>query len=235
MDITVLDNNSKIDGLSASFRQNVDGPEGELIDWFLRQNAIRTPRGCRTTLVREPRLESGFPDLVVVIWHQATAESWSNERATLSSAEIRVLHFLAQNGPTTEKQLSSIFVRDLSSRLECLLDAGTVHRTRSHWVARPLSKIFAIRRLIAIEAKLSQWAEVLQQAQLNTWFATESYVLIPKLPKNVGFSHIARSSGIGVWTKDQGEVYSAPTNGDCLPRSYASWMFNEWVWQAARG
>lgn len=234
MNVALLDNNSRIDGLSASFRQHAGGAECKLIDWFLEQDAIRPPRGCRTTLFREPRLESGFPDLVAVIWHEATAREWSDARASLTSAEMRILHFLVHRGPCTEAELSAIFVRQLSSRLERLLDAATVRRTRSHWIARPLSKIFAVRRLVAIEAKLSRWTDVLQQAQLNTWFASESYVLVPKLPKSESFYDSARSHGIGIWTQESGEVYSAAQDATGLPRSYASWLFNEWAWQAAR-
>ena len=234
MSVSILDQNSRIHGLRTSFRKHTDGPERELVNWFLEQDAIRTPRGCRTTLFREPRLESGFPDLVAVTWHERTASEWSDARAELTSAEIRVLHYLAHHGPCTEEELSAIFVNRLSLRLDRLLDAETVRRTSSRWVARPLSKIFAVRRLVAIEAKLSQWADVLQQAHLNTWFATESYVLIPKLPRSESFSDSARSQGIGIWTKEHGEVFSASHHGNALPRSYASWLFNEWVWQAAR-
>lgn len=234
MNAAILDNNSRIDGLGASFRHHVGGPECELVDWFLKQNAIGTPRGCRVTLFREPRLESGFPDLVAVIWHEATARSWSDARVSLTAADIRILHYMAHRGPCNEEELSGIFVKRLGSRLERLLEAGTIRKTRSHWIARPLSKIFAIRRLVAIEAKLNQWAAVLQQAQLNTWFATESYVLIPKLPKSKSFSDSARTLGIGIWTQECGEVHSAAQDKSGLPRSYASWLFNEWAWRAAR-
>ena len=69
---SILDSNSETKGLGVSFRKNVPGPEHELLDWFLEQQPIRAPRGCRATFFREPRLESGFPDLVAVIWHVNT-------------------------------------------------------------------------------------------------------------------------------------------------------------------
>lgn len=232
MSVSILDEHSRISGLGASFRRQTGGPECELVDWFLGQNPIPAPRGCRTTMFREPRLESGFPDLVAVIWHQKTANNWCEARAELTAADIRVLHYLAHHGPCTQEELSAIFVERLPSRLERLLDAETVRRTSSRWYARPLSQIFAVRRLVAVEAKLSQWTAVLEQAQLNTWFASESYVLIPKLPRAESFSDSARLHGIGIWTQEHGEVHSASHLGERLPRSYASWLFNEWVWQA---
>ena len=234
MTLSVLDSNTnrKQLGLGASFRKPVPGPEIDLINWFLEQNPIRVPRGCRATIFREPKLESGFPDLVAVIWHVKTARQWSPQRAALTPPDVRVLHHLAHHGPCTEDDLSDLFTSRLRSRLERLELADTVRRTKTHWRARPLSQTFAVRQIIAFEAKLSQWDAVLEQAHLNTWFATESYVLIPKLPRSDDFEDSARSQGIGIWTKTNGKIASATGETNGTPRSYASWLFNEWVWRA---
>ena len=234
MTLSILDDSSSKHclGLGAAFRKQVPGPEIDLIDWFLEQQPIRVPRGCRGTIFREPRLESGFPDLVAVIWHINTARQWSPERASLTPADVRVLHHLAHRGPCTEGDLSVLFTDRLRSRLERLEMANTVRRTKTHWHARPLSQTFAVRQIIAFEAKLSKWSAVLEQAYLNTWFASESYVLIPKLPRSSSFEQSARSRGIGIWTKQHGKVSSAAGEANATPRSYASWLFNEWVWRA---
>lgn len=233
MSISVLDRNTRITGLRTSFRKAVGGPECELVDWFLGQNPFPVPRGCRGTIFREPRLESGFPDLVAVIWHEKTVKEWSRERANLNASDIRVLHLLAQRGQCTKRELSVIFTDRLTIRLERLEAAGTVRKTKTHWRSRPLSQIFAVRRIIAFEAKLNQWGAVLNQANLNTWFASESYVLIPRLPRSQSFTDLAKSLGIGIWTRDVGQVHAADVDSETLPRSYASWLFNEWVWQAS--
>src|SRR6266545_1584632 len=43
------------------FRNRRSGPESDLVDRFVDALPLGTPRDCRTTLFREPRLLSGFP------------------------------------------------------------------------------------------------------------------------------------------------------------------------------
>ncbi len=234
MTVSVLDCNSRVPDGGPSFRKATGGPECELVDWFLDQDAIGVPRGCSVTVFREPRLESGFPDLVAVVWNEKTANSWCDERSALASADIRVLHYLAQQGPSTLDELSCVFDSRLASRLQRLERAETILRSQNHWRARPLTRTFAVQRIVAFEAKLSQWTSVLHQAFLNTWFASESYVLIPHLPKSATFEETALSRGLGIWTREQGEVQSPSLYPESSPRSYASWLFNEWVWRAHR-
>ena len=62
---------SKTPGLS--FRKGKAGPEQELLDWFLQQKLISIPRGHNVSIFREPRLPSGFPDLVIVVWNVSVA------------------------------------------------------------------------------------------------------------------------------------------------------------------
>jgi hypothetical protein len=109
-----------------------------------------------------------------------------------------------------------------------------VRRIRNSWVARPLSHSFAVRRIIAVEAKVAEWAAALDQASLNTWFASESYVLVPHVPRGERLLAAAKSLGVGVWARNSKAKYAVSTSSANLPRSYASWLFNEWVWRAVR-
>ncbi len=107
---------------------------------------------------------------------------------------------------------------------------------RDLWSARPASKIFAVERLVAVEAKVGKWAEALKQAVLNTWFASESYLLLPRMT-NGELSKAASERGIGIWSQDKGpEWLGLPALEEAnLPRSYGSWLFNEWAWRRALG
>jgi hypothetical protein len=218
--------------LGGARRHHCPGPESELVDWFLEECPFRIPRGCRATLFREPRLMSGFPDLVLVYWSERAIEQWNEDRAHLRDSELRLLHYLVQHGHSSKENIEKVFSTDVDERLDRLQAAGLLRRVGNGWKPRALSKCYAVREIIAIEAKMSDWTTVLQQAYLNTWFASQSYILVPNIPRGARFLDQAASLNIGVWSRLEGcQIKPSPVSSQ-LPISYASWLFNEWVWKA---
>ena len=230
--VNIVDRGS-LNRTGANFRLSRRGPEQRLVDWFIRELPFDVPRNCRGTLFREPRLDSGFPDVVLVVWHPATMQQWSADRAKLKTGDLRLLHYLLESGPTSEADLKRVFHRGLVSSLSRLREADVARHTRDRWVIRPIAKSFAVRNIIAVEAKVADWRRAARQAHLNTWFTTESYVLLPDAGKDHPLLATARALGIGVVSQIQGLVRRPRSKGS-LPRSYASWLFNEWVWRASR-
>jgi hypothetical protein len=95
---------------------------------------------------------------------------------------------------------------------------------------------FAVRSIIAFEAKISSWAIAVQQAFINRWFATESYVLVPKHAPLHRLVTVAGDVGVGVWTEGARRPVLRAVKSDARqPVSYASWLFNDWSWRQARG
>ena len=94
-----------------------------------------------------------------------------------------------------------------------------------------MAKSFAVRNIIAIEAKVADWQRAARQAYLNTWFTAESYVLLPDAGSDHPLHATAKALGIGVVSQTQGLVRK-PCSTESRPRSYAAWLFNEWVWRA---
>jgi hypothetical protein len=123
-----------------------------------------------------------------------------------------------------------LFGSETDRSLERLARSDMALLRGNHWRARPLSKIFAIRRIIAIEAKVSEWRAALDQAFINTWFTPESYVLVPVIPRGASLLDTALKQGIGVLSKQRPHLEPRPA---MRPRSYASWLFNEWSWRLA--
>jgi hypothetical protein len=193
------------------------------------------PAGCRATIFCEPRLASGFPDLVVVIWNVAATRSWSPRRADLQRDDIRLLHYLHLRGRdfATHEILKSVFQRGLRASLDRLRVAGLVRQRSQRYMPEPLSQAFAVRRIIAIEAKVSEWSSALDQAFLNTWFASQSYVLLPRRKATKHLRSVARSRGIGICCPGDAIVSKTSVPTRARPRSYASWLFNEWAWRFA--
>lgn len=210
------------------------GPELNLVCRFLNEYAPRVPRNCRVDIFCEPRLVSGFPDLVAVTWHVPTAEKWSEPRRNLSVDDVRILQFLVSYGPAELSDFEKFFAGVPSVSLAKLLAAGVVFRRRDRWHAQDLSKIYAVRTIVAYEAKMSNSRDVLQQASINRWFASESYVLLPKVPA-ASFLDDAVVLGIGVQVQGYRDpVVPARREASAQPLSYASWMFNEWSWLRSR-
>lgn len=231
MSIAIFDSRVNLTSMGLSFRGRTPGPESDLVDWFLATCPIRTPAGCRTTIFCEPRLESGFPDLVVVTWSPIPVRDWISERALLTCRDLRVLHFLMSQPFSSHGRLQELFPSKLKSTLDRLQAADLIRERRTGWMPRALSESFAVRSIVAIEAKIRNWRDGLEQAVLNTWFASHSYILLPHIPRHSPLLDEARLHGIGVWTRDNVRFpRSAP---DRLPRSYVSWLFNEWAWRAS--
>lgn len=230
--IEFVDSKSAPGNLGATFRRTRPGPELDLVESFLIQMPLEIPRGCQATVFREPMIESGFPDLVIVVWNRAAALKWSEERALLHSQDMRVMHFLHQAGSkVADEELFRLFRRPTHT-LERLERAGMVRRLKGGWSARALSWAFAAKKIIAVEAKVDRWAEVIDQAVLNTWFASTSYVLIPRRPTQQ-LRDVARKFGIGICSMEGEQVEEVSTPPEALPRSYASWLFNDLAWRTS--
>jgi hypothetical protein len=228
--MTIVDCDSNPGRSGISFRKGRPGPEQNLVDWFLERNAVKPREGERLTVFREPRLPSGFPDIVAVIWKESVASRWRNDRRNITAHDLRLMQFLVTSGPSQLPQLRLLFGASIHRSLDRLERSHMVVLNRRQWRARALSRTFAIRRIVAIEAKVAEWRAALDQAFINTWFTPESYVLVPNVPKGVGLLETAVRHGIGVLSKEKlGLVEHRVTQ----PLSYASWLFNEWTWRLA--
>lgn len=215
-----------------SFRRRCPGPEDLLVDWFLTQDLVRIPSGHRATAFREPRLPSGFPDLVIVIWKEAIARQWSPARESLQASDLRLMHLLACSGPQTPEAIEALFP-NWERSLQRLAEAGMVRTNKERWEIQSLDLVFAATQIIAVEAKIKEWRSALDQAHLNTWFASDSWVLVPRVPRNSTLLQDARELGVTVFAQESAICpMSAPAA--CTPRCYVSWLFNDWAWRAAR-
>jgi hypothetical protein len=214
-------------------RKPTAGPEYDIVLDYIQHQLPSSPKGQSRTIFLEPNIESVFPDIVAVYWHVDTAQRWSENRLRLVKVDIRTLHYLALVKKADDTQLRGSFSKCLSVSLERLHDANLVTYKSGTWRVKSLNKIFAVRRLITIEAKVSAWRQGLHQAFYNTWFASESYLLLSRIPKTSRVLDEAARFGIGVVTHKQPLNKSAAyAKREQIPKSYASWLFNEWVWRA---
>ncbi|MEX0700887.1 MAG: hypothetical protein WD069_02215 [Planctomycetales bacterium] len=228
MSLTIVDRDSAPEAVV--FRRPQPGPELELVERFILAMPLVHAPDSRVTVLREPRLESGFPDLVIVVWRATRTAGWGEARLALRPDDLRLMHYVYQRRRAAHTELVDCFgPRFAGSSIERLHDAGLVRRGGSAWFPCALERAFAATKIIAIEAKVGKWANVLAQARLNTWFASKSYVLVPRASQEQVME--AQRLGIGVLAPEDGRIREWDASTAPLPRSYASWIVNDLAWR----
>lgn len=197
------------------------------MDEFLQSFPLRPPPDCRVAVLREPVLESGIPDLVIVFWRPDVAKRWTPARWVLTKQDLLILQFLLSSGPIHHRDVIERFGSRSRRSIERLIDARMAREGRGILRAIAPRVTFAIRRIVAIEAKISRSQAVLDQALLNTWFTAESYVLLSSKVVEERFLARAREVGIGVLRPKDTLLRPRAVARTDQPRSYASWLFNE--------
>jgi hypothetical protein len=228
--VAIVSRSTSTPQLGPSFRSPRNGPELRLIETFLSAQPFTVRAGHRATIFREPQIDSGSPDIVVVIWQPRLTAHWPQARLTLIKQDFKTIHYLFQNGPRSQEEIKRIFGRRTEESLSRLRESKIIDYEKSQWKARSLSSIFCIRHLIAVEAKLGKTLDAIAQALLNTRFAADSYVLLPRLPKSHHVPYEASRFGIGLLNPPMSLRNLTPTG----PLSYISWMFNDWAWRFDR-
>jgi hypothetical protein len=197
---------------------------------FLGELRLRAFPDCQITIFKEPKLDGAYPDIVLVAWRPSVTFTWHPERKNINTHDLRLLHHLVAAGSQSEVHLLQLFGAGYKTRVERLQLAGLILQVRNGWRAKPLSSIFAAIAIVAIEAKMRDWGTALQQAFLNTWFASDSYVLVPGSENKEKLVAAAAAQGIGILNTDSRLSFK---RSRMLPRSYASWQLNEWAWRAS--
>lgn len=194
-----------------------------LLDEFDDENS-------RLSIFIEPRIGASYPDLVAVYWNSRIACGWSDLRKQITSNDLRIVHYLWTTGEMPDNLFKDRF-SDYDKSLVRLVDAGVFKKSSCGFEIDRASN-FAVQRIVAIEGKINGWQEGLNQALLNTCFASESYLLLAKWPKcQQELKATALRLGIGLIEPEMPLEYSHVIPQTMpVPGSQASWMFNEWCW-----
>ncbi|RQV94577.1 hypothetical protein EH220_07175 [bacterium] len=227
---TIIDRDSAPDGVV--FRRTLQGPERELVDAFIPAMPLVHAPDSRVTILREPGLESGYPDLVIVVWRDSRTANWGDARLALVPDDLRLMHYIFQRRRADHSELQDIFgSRFARYSTERLHDARLVRLAGQAWFPCAFDRTFAATKIIAVEAKIGKWTDVLNQARLNTWFASKSYILVPRVSEDQ--VQEAQQFGIGVVAHEQDSIREWDARTEPLPRSYASWVVNDLAWRAS--
>lgn len=220
--------------IGLKMRKRCEGPESDLVEAFANLAPKRFwSRNNHIALFFEPLLETGFPDIVICIYDPRHFDEWTSTRPRLQVQDLKVLHHLHLSGPTGVAAASIQLGFDeqlMIQTLENLRDAGLVRPVGKTWRPISIKRAFGIKRLMAIEAKISDWSDVLRQSRTNRWFASETYALSPVQRPSAKVVQRSEQLGVGIYTCGKSEVIEVcPSIRSPLPSCYASWLFNEWI------
>lgn len=219
-------------GLKA--RRPKDGPEQTLVQGFIehiKESIISNNN--QHAIFLEPQLATGFPDIVIVEYKASTFADWQESRALLKALDLKIIHHLHHVEKTTievlEQQLG-IDKKLLDTSLARLHDSRLAYRRANHWRPYSIKRTFAIKRIIAIEAKLTTSGNAIKQAHANKWFASETYVLSSVLNPSSKVIQTSKKLGIGLYLHRASQIIRVLGSSiSALPSCYGSWLFNEWI------
>ncbi len=206
------------------------GPEYTLLADARRAGILGTAQKD-SFFFEEPRLLTGFPDLVISV--RDPAYSGNRPSRALTTQHFRVLSHIytkSKNHRWNEVSKDLLIPPNILKRTLNDLNSYNLLAFREETLTPfPLNQVFCVSKIIAIEAKMKDWRKAIQQAVANTWFCSESYILVPRL-RNLDLACTeAAQAGIGVLTSNGSEVQKIvdPVILE-IPSSFASWMINEW-------
>lgn len=215
------------------FRQPTNGPELNIVNMYCEEHLSSLGVDESLSIFLEPKLNTGFPDIVAVFWDKEVTHKWPNARADLTSSDMTIVHHLNLVGQIPVEQLVKRFgTRKVSEMMLRLSDSQVAEVKSDEILRKPLCNTFAVKRIVAIEAKVRDWGKGLEQAFQNTLFASESYLLLESLPNSQNLFKNAEKLGVGLLDKDRSVTHPyLKSKVGSLPTSHAAWLFNEWAWK----
>lgn len=230
--IEVYDNYSN---LGIQNRRITEGKEIELVREYVeyRKSTFIESEDRKLAIFLESKIENSYPDIVFVEYNPYNYLNWNSCRSDLKKDDLKVLyHIYAQRNLDISEIVNQLGITWKSAALivERLYDSNLIIRKNSKWIIKNKSSITTYK-IEAVEAKLKQWEQVLQQSIINKNFASESYALsvIDSKPKKETISKFKRF-GVGIYLRNENgfEIMKTAKKAE-IPVSFNSIFFNEWI------
>lgn len=219
-------------------RSSTQGDELDLVNRYINTvvKQYSKLKGKKAVIFVEPQIDTGYPDIVIVEYNNSIIPKLDCSRKKITSTDLKILYYIHCKKRITLNDLSAdlgFSYEEVRKSFHRLFKSKMIYLSKDGKVARKkaLSKYCAIKRIIAIEAKLDKWNEAIIQAEHNIWFATETYILLNKEKCSPATLDSCRENGIGVILFNGSAntvLKSAKRN---FPVSYASLQFNEWLFR----
>lgn len=229
----MFDHNIKDIGLYT--RPSTQGDELELVKNFIEyytHNFLKNNKTSNLAIFVEPKVASGFPDIVFASYSPKILSNWSEERENLETRDLKVLSQLLMTKGSTGSELITrlkMSEKDTIQAIERLFDANMIIREQGIWKPVDIKKLYNIKKLISVEAKMTDIKKVAEQSIINTWFASQSYALTNTSNPQISTIKRFESQGIGLYCKKRSFKKIVEARKLVSPSSYQALLFNEWI------
>lgn len=182
----------------------------------------------------ETKINDSYPDIIFAEYDERFFQKWNQERNKLSSSDLKILHYIFTKKNVSSQKIikeMSIPYKNLLMSLEALLDTNLIKRDNHCWTIANRKELFGVNKIEAVEAKISKWDQVIQQAVINKAFSSESFIL-QKRKRKPDDDMVEKTSllGIGIYLYDN-ESFSrySCANRNKIPANYNSLYINECI------
>ena len=157
-------------------RNTTTGDEYKMVQGFIDyycHKFLRNNKKSNLAVFVEPRIPSGFPDVVFASYLPSILDNWSEQRKCIDVNDLKILSYLIRtNGTKGEYILAQLKMSEKQTliSLEKLLDAKLIIYKSKVWKPKELRNIFSVRKLISIEAKMGDISRVIEQSFLNIMY-----------------------------------------------------------------
>lgn len=231
----IIEFNNSYENIGIQTRKQTVGIELDMVKNFIEHKKTRFSEKPDKNLAIfiEPKINNAYPDIIFAEYNPTSYELWSKLRNELDIFDLKVLSFIYSTNETTSDEIInklSIKYKGLLHSIEKLYDAKLICRQDSKWSIIN-KKFWGLRKIECVEAKISKWNEVFQQAVLNTTFSSESSVLskVKRDPRDnirTAFSNF----GIGIYIYDDlGFSNISKPRKVKIPINHNSLLINEWI------
>lgn len=217
-------------------RTNTPGPEFDMVKQYVLYliNKYKKLKKKSIAVFIEPQIDTGYPDIVIVEYFSLPNLQWEKARNKLTISDLKILYYIQSIGNISIEQISSTlgYSSDaVTKSVKRLSESRLVYYSSKNSTINKvkLSSYCRIKSIIAVEAKVDKWKDALRQASNNTWFSTESFILMKRDTYSRDIIESCKEKGIGVIIingKIKTKLSSAKRG---FPVSYASLQFNEWL------
>ncbi len=192
------------------------------------------------TLIHEPFTQLGYTDLVCIRWNKEIGENWKADRNKLVKNDIKILHHLynCRIFKTVEEIVGDLgfSIQQVNKTLSRLSKAEIITINKLGKVKiKPISEIFFINEIIAVEAKLRDWKRALEQSQNNVLYASKSFSLFPEKTINKNLIKNYKMTDVGVLSFDSTYHELIKPKKNKIPTAITSWYFNEYIGRSCWG